>query len=129
MDKEHMITLLLVNDDPLLRQGLRTWLERAADITVIGEASTGAEAITLAQTLHPDVSLLDLAQPMVDGKGITAVLRVLASHSTLVLLSLYDDAILRARASAAGAATVVGKHEGAKALLTAIRKAGGQPHR
>lgn len=69
MGKEHIITLLVVHDDPWLRQGLRAWLERAADITVVGEASTGAEAITLAQTLHPDVSLLDIAQPTIDGAG------------------------------------------------------------
>jgi DNA-binding NarL/FixJ family response regulator len=60
-DEQAMITLLLVEDDPLLRQGLRMWLERAADITVIGEASTMASAIVLAQTFHPDVVLLDMS--------------------------------------------------------------------
>lgn len=50
-----MITLLLADDEPLIRQGSHTWLERVGDIRVIGEASNGAEAIALAQELHPDV--------------------------------------------------------------------------
>ncbi len=62
-----MITLLLVDDDHLLRQGLRLWLERAPDITVVGEASTGAEAMTLAHTLQPDVVLMDLSKPTMNG--------------------------------------------------------------
>jgi predicted RNA-binding Zn-ribbon protein involved in translation (DUF1610 family) len=48
-----MITLLLVEDELLVRQGLRMWLDRTLDLTVVGEASNGAEAMTLAQALHP----------------------------------------------------------------------------
>jgi DNA-binding NarL/FixJ family response regulator len=121
-----MITLLLVDDDPLLRQGLRSWLERAADITVVGEASSGAEAMVLAHTLHPDVLLMDISLPISDRMAATAAFRTLTPHSALVLLSLYDDATTRARAHAAGVRTVVGKQEGIKALLAAIREAGTQ---
>jgi len=126
--KETMITLLLVDNDPLLRQGLRGWLERAPDITVVGEASTGTEAMTLAHTLQPDVVLVDLSMPTMDGIATTTRLRALASHSAVVLLSLYDDAILRAHAHAAGTVRVVGKQEGVKALLAAIQEAGRQGH-
>lgn len=121
-----MITLLLVNDDPLLRQGLRRWLERAPDISVVGEASTGTEAITLAHTLQPDVVLVDLSMPTTDGIATTTGLRASAPHSAVVLLSLYDDPTLRARAHAAGTVRVVGKQEGVKALLAAIQEAGRQ---
>jgi len=124
--EETMITLLLVDDEPLLRQGLRSWLERAADITVVGEASADAEAMALAHALHPDVVLMDLSMPTIDGIAAMATLRAAAPHSALVLLSLYDDASMRARAHAAGAVTVVGKQEGVKALLAAIREAGRQ---
>lgn len=123
-----MITLLLVDDDPLLRQGLRLWLERAPDITVVGEASTGAEAMTLANTLQPDVVLMDLSKPTMNGTAATAGLRASVPHSAVVLLSLYDDAAMRAQAHAAGAVTVVGKQEGVQALLAAIRAAGRQDH-
>ncbi len=123
-----MITLLLVDDDPLLLQGLRRWLERAPDITVVGEASTGAEAVTLAHTLQPDVVLMDLSKPTMNGTAATAGLRAAVPRSAVVLLSLYDDAAMRAQAHAAGAVTVVGKQEGVQALLAAIRAAGRQDH-
>ena len=121
-----MITLLLVDNEPLVRQGLRMWLERAADITVVGEASTGAEAIALAPALHPDVVLMDISLPTIDGMTAAASLRASVPHSAVVLLSLYDDAAMRARARAVGAATLVGKQEGVRALLAAIREAGRQ---
>ncbi len=121
-----MITLLLVDDEPLIRYGLRVWLERVTDITVIEEASNGAEAVALAQALHPDVVLMDISMPAADGIAATAALRASVPHCAVVLLSLHDDATTRARAQVAGAATLVGKQEGVKALLTAIREAAGQ---
>jgi DNA-binding NarL/FixJ family response regulator len=121
-----MITLLLVDDEPLVRYGLHTWLERVGDITVIGEASNGGEAIALAQALHPDVVLMDISMPSTDGVAATAALCASVPQSAVVLLSLHDDATMRARARAAGAVTLVGKQEGVKALLAAIRAAGGQ---
>jgi len=121
-----MITLLLVDDEPLVRQGLHTFLEREGDIRVIGEASNGAEAIALAQALHPDVVLMDISMPAPDGIAATTALRASVPQCAVVLLSLYDDASMRARAQAAGAATLVGKQEGVRALLAAIREAGGK---
>ena len=121
-----MITLLLVDDEPLVRQGLHTFLEREGDIRVIGEASNGAEAIALAQALHPDVVLMDISMPAPDGIAATAALRASIPQCAVVLLSLYDDASMRARAHAAGAATLVGKQEGVRTLLAAIREAGGK---
>ncbi len=121
-----MITLLLVDDEPLVRHGLHKWLERVGDITVIGEASNGGEAIALAQALQPDVVLMDISMPTTDGIAATAALRASVPQSAVVLLSLHDDASMRARAHAVGAVTLVGKQEGVKVLLTAIREAGGQ---
>jgi DNA-binding NarL/FixJ family response regulator len=121
-----MITLLLVDDEPLVRQGLHTFLEREGDIRVIGEASNGAEAIALVQALHPDVVLMDISMPAPDGIAATTALRASVPQCAVVLLSLYDDASMRARAQAAGAATLVGKQEGVRALLAAIREAGGK---
>jgi DNA-binding NarL/FixJ family response regulator len=119
-----MITLLLVDEEPLLRQGLRIWLERAPDITVVGEASTGTEAMAMAQALHPDVVLMDISMPTIDGIAATAALCASVPLSAVVLLSLYDDGALRTRAHAAGAVRLVGKQEGVKALLAAILEAG-----
>ncbi len=121
-----MITLFLVGDDLLVRQGLRLWLARATDITVVGEASTGAEAVALAPALRPAVVLVDISAPTTDGIAAATALRASVPHSAVVLLSLHDDAITHARAHAAGAVTVVGTQEGAQALLAAVRAAGGQ---
>lgn len=119
-----MITVLLVDDEPFVRRGLRIWLERVSDITVVGEANNGAEAITLAQALHPDVVLMDISMPTIDGITATVALRASVPRSAVVLLSLYDDAAMRAKAHAAGAVTLIGKQEGVKVLLSAIREAG-----
>ncbi len=121
-----MITLLLVDDEPLVRQGLHTLLERVGDIRVIGEASNGADAIKLAQTLHPDVVLMDISMPAPDGIAVTVALRASIPQCAVVFLSLSDDTSMRARAHAAGAATLVGKQEGVRTLLAAIREAGGK---
>jgi DNA-binding NarL/FixJ family response regulator len=122
-EQEVTITMLVVDDEPLIRQGLRAWLERVGHITVIGEANNGAEAVALAQTLHPDVVLMDISMPPSDGLAATASLRAAVPHCAVVLLSLYDDTSLRAHALAAGAAALVGKQEGVESLLAAIREA------
>ena len=119
-----MITLLLVEDELLVRHGLRMWLEREANVTVVGEASDGAEAITLAQALLPDVVLMDISMPTMDGIAATDALRITVPHSAVVLLSLYDDATTRARAYAAGVVAFVGKQEGVRALQAAIQQVG-----
>ena len=121
-----MITLLLVEDELLVRHGLRMWLEREANVTVVGEASDGAEAITLAQALLPDVVLMDISMPTMDGIAATDALHIMVPHSAVVLLSLYDDATTRARAYAAGAVAFVGKQEGVRALQAAIQQAARQ---
>lgn len=121
-----MITLLLVDDDPLVRFGLRTWLEQVPDVTVVGETSTSAEAMLLARTLRPDVVLLDISQPPMAAITATASLRTMLPHSAVVLLSHSDDTFMRTQAAAAGAAAFVGKQEGVRVLLAAIQKAGSQ---
>jgi DNA-binding NarL/FixJ family response regulator len=118
-----MITVLLVEDEPLVRHGLHMWLERAPDMTVVGEASSGAEAVPLAQVLHPDVVLLDLSLSPLEGFTATAALRAAVAQAAVVFLSLHDEPTIRTQAHAAGAAAFVGQREGAKALLAAIRRA------
>lgn len=123
-----MITVLLVDEERLLRAGVRMWLEQAPDITVVGEASNEQEAMLLAHAFHPDVVLIDISPPTGDGFTATATLRTSIPQCAVVLLSLYDNAATQAWAQAVGAATLVGKQEGALALLKAIRAAREQHH-
>jgi DNA-binding NarL/FixJ family response regulator len=119
-----MITVLLVNDEAILREGLRMRLALERDITIVGEASSGAEALEQVQRLQPDIVLIDLALPDMDGIAAIAALRAAQAESAVVVLSLQDDATIRARAQAAGAAAFVGTHEGVKTVLLVLRHVG-----
>ena len=121
-----MIRLLLVDDQPAVRRGLGLRFHLEPDLEVVGEASTGAEALALAQTLTPDVVLMDIAMPEMDGIEATVALRRAVPQSAVVILSIHDDAQTRGRAQAAGAVAFVEKRGATEALLSAIRLAAGQ---
>ena len=121
-----MIRVLLVDDQAIVRRALRARFHLEPDLEVVGEASTGSEALTLAQTLTPDVVLMDIQMPDMDGIEATAVLRRAVPQSVVVILSIQDDAQTRERAKAAGAIAFVEKRGATDSLLTAIRQAVGQ---
>lgn len=118
-----MIKLLLVDDQPSVRMGLRMRLALEPDVMIVGEAGDGEAALALARSLHPDVIIMDVQMPRMDGIAATAALRTIAPASGVVLLSLYDDATTRARGREAGALAFVQKQGTMDALLTAIREA------
>lgn len=119
-----MITILLVDDQPVMRSGLRMRLELEPDMVVIGEAGDGAAALALAREAHPQVVIMDVEMPIMDGITATAALRSAVPESAVVVHSLHDDAATQARARAAGAVAFVGKHRLEAPLLAAIREAG-----
>ena len=118
-----MIRLLLVDDQPAVRCGLLMRLNLEPDIQIVGEACTGREALRLAQSLAPDVVLMDVEMPEMDGIEATAALRLARSSSAVVILSIHDDAQTRGRAQAAGAVAFVEKRGATDSLLAAIRQA------
>ncbi len=91
MPNADAIRVVLADDHPITRQGLRTALEAAADITVLGEAADGEEALRLARTLTPDVLLLDVEMPRMTGVEVAERLRAAASPVRVLILSAYDD--------------------------------------
>jgi len=125
-EEEKTIKILLVDDQPGIREGLRMRLSLESDVTIVGEAGSGEEAIRLARALRPDVVLMDVRMAGMDGIEATAALRAVAPESSIVILSLYDDARTRARAKEAGAAAFVAKHHKKEELLAAVRQAAGR---
>ena len=114
-----MISVLIVDDHPVVRQGLRALLEVQDDMTVAGEAGDGPAAISLAESLRPDIVLLDLMLPGMDGVAVLRPLRA-AGLRVLVLTSATEPSAAAA-AVRAGAAGVVYKDIDPAALVRAIR--------
>ena len=104
-----------------MRQCLRLCLELEPDLEVVGEAGDGATAIALARECRPDVVIMDLAMPVLDGIAATAALRATLPTIAVILHSLHDDVVTRARARAAGACAFVPKQGPETPLLAAIR--------
>ena len=120
-----MIKLLLVDDQPIVRRGLRMRLMLEPDITVVGEASSGEQALVLVESLTPDIVLMDVEMPAMDGIAATAAMRASTSQSAVVMMSIHDDVHTRARARAAGAAAFVEKSGTLEVLLATIRQTAG----
>jgi DNA-binding NarL/FixJ family response regulator len=118
-----MIRLLVADNEPSVRQGLRMALALETDMTVVGEAADGRAALELAAVARPDVIVMDLEMPVMDGAAATSALRATAKPCPVVMLSIYNDAANRRRALAAGAAAYVDKGAGLDPLLAAIRGA------
>ena len=100
-----MITVLVVDDHAVVRQGLRTFLELQEDMEVVGEAGDGEQALAAAAELEPDVILMDLVMPELDGVSAIVRLRELAPATRVIVLTSFldEDKVLPAvRAGAAG---------------------------
>ena len=84
------ITILIVDDHPIVRQGLATVLEQESDLSVVGQAANGAEAVAKARELSPDIILMDLQMPEMD--GVEAINRILAEErgAGIIILTTYD---------------------------------------
>ena len=117
-----MIRLLIVEDQAGVRQGLQMLLAAETDFSVIGEAANGQAALDLTTSLRPDIVLIDIDTPRLDGIATASALRLGCPQSSVIMLSFQDDALTRARADGAGAAIFVSKLMPAKVLVAAIRQ-------
>jgi DNA-binding NarL/FixJ family response regulator len=114
--------LLIVDDRPAVRKAIRMRLAAEDDLLVIGEASNGEAVLEQALSLCPDVVLMDVEMPHMDGIAATCALRQLCPQTSVIMVSIHDDALTQARARDAGAAAFVAKSMPANTLLTAIRE-------
>jgi DNA-binding NarL/FixJ family response regulator len=116
------ISVLLVDDHNIVRQGLRALLLAEGDITIVGEAQSGREAVQMASQLRPEVVIMDLAMPLLNGSEATRqVLKAVPSTRVVVLSSYGDDEHIHS-AIAAGAAAYLLKQTAAADLVKAIRE-------
>jgi len=114
------IRILVVDDHPIVRQGLRTLLEGRAGWEVIGEASDGAEAVEKARDLNPDVMVLDVTMPRMNGLEACRLLRRQAPQLEILFVTQHDSPQMMREAMDAGARGYVVKANAARDLLAAV---------
>jgi DNA-binding NarL/FixJ family response regulator len=117
------IRLLIADDHPVVRDGLRGMLASEADFEVVGEATSGAEAVALAERERPDVVLMDLQMPGVDGATATAEIAKRFPETRVLVLTTYDTDADILRAVEAGATGYLLKDAPKERLFPAIRSA------
>lgn len=117
------ITVLLVDDHALVRQGVRAFLETQPGFHVIGEADSGTEAVQLAVEHAPDVALVDLLMPGMDGVETTRLLTTRSPRTRVIVLTSYHEDEHIFPAIRAGALSYILKSIGANELADAVRKA------
>src|SRR5919206_1373058 len=118
------ITVLLVDDHAMVRQGVRAFLETQGDIAVVAEAGSGDEAVGLATEHAPDVALVDLIMPGMDGVETTRRLRARSPRTNVIVLTSYHDDEHVFPAIRAGALSYILKEVGPQELADTVRKAG-----
>jgi NarL family two-component system response regulator LiaR len=117
------IRVMIVDDHQVVRRGLISFLSTAAHIQVVIEASSGAEAVTLAEQHQPDVTLLDLLMPEMNGVEATAALRARVPHTRVIILSTFGEPQMVADALRAGAIGYLIKSAPLEQIIAAIEAA------
>ena len=117
-----MIRVFLVDDHAVLRQGLRLILQAVPEIQVVGEAASGQEALDRVPVVRPDVVLLDISLPDVDGLEVAQRLRDLAPDTRIIMLTVSDNRQDVVRAARAGVRGYILKSADAEEVIQAIRE-------
>jgi len=115
------IRVVLADDQPLIRAGLRMLIEQTPDISVAGEAGTGAEAVQLARDTSPDVVVMDIRMPGMDGIEATQLITVDHTHTRVLMLTTFDDDDYVYGALRAGASGFLVKDMALEDILAGIR--------
>jgi DNA-binding NarL/FixJ family response regulator len=115
------IQVILADDQPLIRAGLRRLIEQTPGINVTGEAGTGAEAVQLTRDTGPDVVIMDIRMPGMDGIEATQIITAAGTHVRVLVLTTFDDDDYVYGALRAGASGFLVKDMALDDILTAIR--------
>ena len=120
-----MIRILIAEDHLLVRAGIRALLEKAGDIRILGEASNGQEAVEMTRELKPDVLIMDIMMPRLNGIQAAEQIQVLKLPTNILILSMYSDAGFIHRAMQCGVKGYVLKSSVSDELLEAVRAVAG----
>ncbi len=120
-----VITCLIVDDHEVVREGLRLSLSRAPHIRVLGEASDGASAVALAERRKPDVVIMDVRMPGMDGLEATKILTEKVPSTAVLIFTAYSDRTLLSRGLDSGAKGYILKEAPYETLVRAIEKVAG----
>jgi len=114
------VRVLLADDHELVRDGIRARLQKVPELKVVGEATNGKEALALAMELHPDVLLMDVSMPVMNGLEAAAQIRKSRPHVAVLILSVYDNPEYVRGVVQAGARGYILKDISAAEMITAI---------
>jgi two-component system response regulator NreC len=117
-----MIKIILADDHRIVRQGVRVLLEGEPDFSIIAEARDGLEAVRMVERFHPDVLLLDLIMPEMNGLEVTRVVRKRFPKTNVVILTMHANEAYVLEALQAGAQGYVIKDSSSEELISAIRE-------
>ena len=121
--EDRYIRILVVDDHPMVREGLRSMLSTAANLHVVGEAGTAHEAVLQAKALQPDVVLLDLQLPDMDGLTVLQHMKAVVPHARILVVTMHDHVTYISQAATACAAVYIVKGARRHELLMAIQTA------
>jgi DNA-binding NarL/FixJ family response regulator len=113
--------ILLVDDNPVVRQIVRQILEKESELKICGEAEDGMEALEKAKSLQPDVVILDLSMPRMNGLEAAPQIRNLLPDACLILFTLYGNREIEQAAKQAGIDAVISKADRGEALVKAAK--------
>ncbi len=116
------ITVLLAEDHEIVREGLRLLLKHESDIHVVGEAETGRQAVEMATKLRPDVVVMDIAMPLLNGLEATRQIRKAVPSAKVLILSAHSDDAYVEQMMTLGASGFLLKQSSSHILVTAIRE-------
>lgn len=118
-----LIRILVVDDHPLVRKSIIAMLDREPDMEVVGTAETGREAIQLTEETAPDVVVMDVSMPVLDGIRAAGEIQTLAVSPPIIMLSMHHNSVLVQQARKNGAVGYINKQQANQELIPAIRAA------
>ncbi len=116
-----MIRVLIADDHPLVRQGIATVVAKELDIEVVGEASNGVEAVDMARSMNPDIVLMDLQMPVMDGVEAIGLLKTDVPKCSVIILTTFDTDDYIFKGIEAGARGFIFKDSAPQDVIAAIR--------